>query len=108
MEQRPNGVSTRDHLESIIVRLEGSLKEQIAELRDDIKHMQANYVTRAEHKLIVDFLREELERVEQDGKSALKSHVDQGERSTAKIIAVASLVAGIIMTAVQVGVSFLT
>jgi hypothetical protein len=102
-----NGVSTKDHLEAIIVRLEASVRDQVAELRNDIKLMQSNFVSRAEHDLVTQFLKSEIARTEDEHRKALKDQDEARERTTARLIAVASLVAGFVTTAIQVGAQFL-
>lgn len=59
-----NGVSTREHFEEIIARIERSITEQITALRQDIKHLQDNYVTRQEHEASKISLEREVARLE--------------------------------------------
>ena len=71
MNDNTNGVSTREHIENIIARIEGSVKEQIGALREDIKHLQNNYVTRHEHDTVVDTLRRDIERLDREQREGL-------------------------------------
>lgn len=67
-----NGVSIRDHIEQIFVRFESTVKEQINALREDVKHLQNNYVTRSEFDLKNSVLEREIQRLDRDQREGFK------------------------------------
>lgn len=107
-----NGVSVKAYLETIITRVEDSVKEQVADLRNDIKHMQADmqgkYITRAEHDLTISFIRGESERIDRDWKIKLNELSDAHDQSVVKYIALATLGSGLMMGLIQLVLSFVS
>jgi len=102
-----NGVSTKDHLVALIEQLKDSITDQIAELRDDIKYMQTNFVTRAEHDLIVSFLKKEIDRVERESRNQLRDYLDSREKHAAKMIGISAIIASIVVAIIETVISVL-
>jgi hypothetical protein len=71
-----NGVSTREHIEQIIARIERSVTEKFDALREDIKHLQANYVTRHEYDAVVGQLQRDVERLDREQRASF-SHAEK-------------------------------
>ena len=68
-----DGVSIREHIEQIVARIEVSFAEKIGELREDVKHMQSNYIMRSEHDLSIKQLSREIERLDRDQREGFKA-----------------------------------
>lgn len=71
-----NGVSTREHVEVVVFRVEQTLKQQIDGLRSDIEMLQRNYVTRAEFDSVRTSLQREIDRVERQGADRMREVKD--------------------------------
>lgn len=66
-----NGISTKEYIEEILSRIEGSVNQQISGLREDIKHLQNNYITRHEHDAVVGQMQRDIERLEREQRDGL-------------------------------------
>lgn len=98
-----NGVTTREHFEEIIARIERSITEQIMALRQDIKHLQDNYITRQEYEVVklslereIARLDREIERVEKTADDDLEAFKDDQADEKRNMFALVAFVFGAI------------
>lgn len=106
-EAHTDGVPMREYIEGIIGDLKQSLRDQIGELRTDIKHMQANYVTRIEHNTIVSVLRNDLDRVDREHGEDIKDLKETMRSEQQRSLVVAGIGVSIVFGIIQALVVFI-